>query len=145
MAHVTCSVDIDRPPSEVFPVVTDPSRFGEWQRGVVSGHLAGEPAVGSTCTMTRKIGGAARESTSQISEYEPPLRWAMHGIDGPIRADVSVQVEPLDGGARSRVTVDLRFSSHGLGKLMAPMVVSRANKEVPISCQNLKGLLEQAS
>ncbi len=145
MAHITCTVDIDRPPSEVFPVVTDPSRFGEWQRGVVSGHLAGEPAVGSTCTMTRKIGGAARATTSQITEYEPPLRWAMHGIDGPIRADVSVQVEPLDGGARSRVTVDLHFSSHGLGKLMAPMVVSRAHKEVPVSCQNLKGLLEQAS
>ena len=144
MAHVTCTVDIDRPPSEVFPFVTDPSRFGEWQRGVLSGSVAGEPAVGSTCTMTRKIGGAARESTSQITEYEPPVRWAIRGIDGSIRANVVVQVEPLDV-ARSRVTIDLEFSSHGLGKLMAPMVVSRARKEVPVSCQNLKGLLEQTS
>jgi carbon monoxide dehydrogenase subunit G len=144
MAHVSCSVDIDRPPSEVFPFVTDPSRFGEWQRGVLSGQVAGEPAVGATCTMTRKIGGAARESTSQITEYEPPVRWAIRGTDGSIRAHVIVQVEALDG-ARSRVTVDLHFSGHGLGKLMAPMVISRARKEVPVSCQNLKGLLEQAS
>jgi carbon monoxide dehydrogenase subunit G len=143
MAHVTCTVDIDRPPSEVFPFVTDPSRFGEWQRGVLSGRVAGEPAVGSTCTMTRKIGGAARQSTSQITEYEPPVRWAIRGVDGSIRAHVIVQVEPLED-ARSRVTIDLQFSSHGLGKLMAPMVVSRARKEVPVSCQNLKGLLEQA-
>jgi carbon monoxide dehydrogenase subunit G len=144
MAHVICTVDIDRPPSEVFPFVTDPSRFGEWQRGVLSGRVAGEPAVGSTCTMTRKIGGAARQSTSQITEYEPPVRWAIRGVDGSIRAHVIVEVEPLEDD-RSRVTIDLRFSSHGLGKLMAPMVVSRARKEVPVSCQNLKGLLEQAS
>jgi carbon monoxide dehydrogenase subunit G len=144
MAHVTCTVDIDRPPSDVFPFVTDPSRFGEWQRGVLSGRVAGEPAVGSTCTMTRKIGGAARLSTSQITEYEPPVRWAIRGIDGSIRAHVIVEVEPLEDD-RSRVTIDLRFSSHGLGKLMAPMVISRARKEVPVSCQNLKGLLEQAS
>jgi carbon monoxide dehydrogenase subunit G len=144
MAHVTCTVDIDRPPSEVFPFVTDPSRFGEWQRGVLSGEVAGEPAVGTTCTMTRKIGGAARASTSQITEYEPPVRWAIRGIDGSIRAHVIVQVEALEA-TRSRVTIDLQLSGHGLGKLMAPMVVSRARKEVPVSCQNLKGLLEAAS
>jgi len=144
MDPVTCSVDIDRPPSEVFPFVTDPSHFGEWQKGVVSGHVAGEPAVGSTCTMTRKIGGAERTSSSLITDYAPPQRWAIHGIDGPIRADVAVRVEPLDGGARSSVTIELDFSGHGLGRLMAPLVVSRARKEVPVSCQNLKGLLEQA-
>ena len=145
MHPITCTVDIDRPPNEVFPFVTDPSYFGEWQNGVVSGHVAGEPAVGTTCTMTRNIGGAERKTSSLITEYVPPQRWAIHGIDGPIRADVVVLVEPLDAGTRSRVTIELDFSGHGLGKLMAPLVVSRARKEVPLSCQNLKGLLEQAS
>ena len=72
------------------------------------------------------------------------MRWAIRGIDGSIRAHVIVEVEPLEDD-RSRVTIGLQFSSHGLGKLMAPMVVSRARKEVPVSCENLKGLLEQAS
>jgi hypothetical protein len=145
MASVSCSVDIDRPPSEVFPFVTDPSYFGEWQKGVVCGHVEGEPAVGSTCSMTRNIGGAERTSTSLITEYAPPQRWVIHGIDGPIRADVCVQVEPLEAGTRSRVTIELDFSGHGLGRLMTPMVVSRARKEVPVSCQNLKDLLERPS
>ena len=144
MASVTCSVEIDRSPSEVFPFVTDPCYFGEWQKGVVSGHVTGEPAVGSTCTMTRNVGGAERCSTSLITEYVPPQRWAMHGIEGPIRADVHVVVESLDGGVRSRVMIEVVFTGHGLGKLMAPLVVSRARKEVPVSCQKLKGLLEQA-
>jgi hypothetical protein len=145
MAPISCTVDIDRPPSDVFPFVIDPTRFGEWQKGVVSGHLDGDPSVGSTCTMKRKIGGSERTSTSRITEYVPPLRWAIHGIDGPIRADVSVQVEPLDDAARSRVTIELDFSGHGFGRLIAPLVVSQARKEVPVSCQTLKGLLERAT
>jgi uncharacterized protein YndB with AHSA1/START domain len=101
MAPIICTVDIDTPPAEVFSYVTDPARFGEWQKDVVSGHVVGEPSVGSTCSMTRKIGGTERTSTSEIVQYEPPEGWAIHGIDGPIRADVSVKVEPLDAAPRS--------------------------------------------
>ena len=76
--------------------------------------------------MTRKIGGANRRSTSEITEYEPPTTWAIHGIDGPVRADVPVTIEPLDAGQRSRVTIALDFHGHGLGKLLAPFVVGQA-------------------
>ncbi len=139
---IVSTVEIERPPSEVFPYVTDPTRFGEWQAGVVSGSTEGAAGVGSKCTMTRKIGGTQRTSTSEITQYEAPSRWAIHGIDGPIRADVSVLVEPLDAGQRSRVTIQLEFQGHGFGKLLAPMVTSQARKEVPKSCQNLKQRLE---
>jgi carbon monoxide dehydrogenase subunit G len=145
MTAVVCTVDIERPPSQVFDYVTDPSRFGEWQKGVVSGHVNGDPAVGSTCTMTRKIGGSERTSTSEIITYDPPRAWAIHGIDGPIRADVQVQVEALPQAQHSRVTIQLDFSGHGLGKLLAPLVIGQARKEVPVSCQNLKGILERSA
>jgi hypothetical protein len=40
------TTDVTGPPKEVFPYVTDPSRFSEWQRNVISGHMegAGHPA-----------------------------------------------------------------------------------------------------
>jgi uncharacterized protein YndB with AHSA1/START domain len=136
------TVEIERPPSEVFPYVTDPSRFGEWQAGVVSGSTEGAAGVGSKCTMTRKVGGVQRTSTSEITEDEAPSRWAIHGVDGPIRADVSVLIEPVDAGQHSRVTIALDFHGHGFGKLLAPMVTSQGRKEVPVSCQNLKQRLE---
>ncbi len=145
VAPIASTVEIDRPPEMVFPYATDPAHFGEWQKGVVSGHVEGTPGVGSICTMTRKIGGADRSSTSEITEYEAPARWAIHGIDGPIRADVRVSVEPLDSGQRSRVTIALDFHGHALGKLLAPLVVSQARKEVPLSCQKLKERLEGTS
>jgi uncharacterized protein YndB with AHSA1/START domain len=158
MPQIVCSVDIERPPGDVFDYVTDPSRFGEWQKDVVSGHTEGAEGVGGRCVMTRKVGGRRRTSNSEITAYEPPARWAIHGVDGPIRADVFVWVEPVDAGqaaegpgsgsesgagSGSRVTISLDFHGHGVGKLLAPLVTSQARKEVPVSCQNLKERLEQ--
>jgi hypothetical protein len=146
MASIVSTIEIGRTPEEVFAYVTDPSRFGEWQKGVVSGSEEGH-GVGARCIMTRRIAGSERTSTSEVTEYDPPRRWAIHGIDGPIRADVSVVVEPVSGDSaqRSRVTLQLDFQGHGFGKVMAPFVTSQARKEVPISCHKLKERLEQGS
>lgn len=141
-APIVATVEVERPPSQVFSYVTDPSRFGEWQASVVRGSSQDLTGVGSRFTTTRKIGGSERTSTSEITEYEPPARWAVRGVDGPIRADVSVVVEPVDSGQHSRVTLRLNFSGHGFGKLIAPVVTSQARKEVPVSCKSLKERLE---
>jgi uncharacterized protein YndB with AHSA1/START domain len=146
MAPIVTDVDIARPPGEVFAYVTDPARFGEWQAGVVSGHNEGDgdAAVGTRCFMTRRVGGMVRTFTSEITEIDPPRAWAIRGLDGPIRADVSVHVEPRQDGTQSHVTISLDFSGHGVGKALLPMVVRQSQKEVPQSCQKLKERLEQA-
>ena len=147
MAPIVSGIDIARPPGEVFAYATDPSTFGEWQDGVISGHTepAGPPEVGYHCVMTRQIGGAERTSTSVITELSPPRTWAIHGIDGSIRADVTVTVEPRRGGTQSHVTIGLDFSGSGMGKMILPMVVRQARKEVPESCRKLKHRLENSS
>jgi len=146
MAPIVTGIDIARPPEEVFAYVTDPSRFGEWQAGVVSGRTEGDgaPAVGTRCEMTRRIGGSQRTTTSEITEISPPGTWAIRGIDGPIRAKVRVTVDPRGDGEQSRVTISLDFSGHGIGKMLLPMVVRQARKEAPRSCQKLKQRLESA-
>ena len=70
---IMCSVEIARQPGEVFSYVTDPAHFGEWQAGVVDGHIepAGPVQVGSRCVMTRRLGGADRTSTSEVTEELP--------------------------------------------------------------------------
>ncbi len=145
MAPLVSTIDIARPQEEVFAYVTDPTTFAEWQAGVVRGSIEGgkTPAIGSKCLMTRRIGGMERESASELTTLDPPSRWAVHGIDGPIRAIVKVTVEPLDGGAQSRVRIALEFEGHGLGKLLVPLVVRRqARTEMPANCARLKQQLE---
>jgi uncharacterized protein YndB with AHSA1/START domain len=145
MAPIVSTIDIARPQEEVFAYVTDPTTFAEWQAGVVRGSMEGgkTPSVGSKCMMTRRIGGAERESTSKLIKLDPSTSWVVHGIDGPIRAIVDVTVEPLDAGAQSRVRIELDFEGHGIGKLLVPLVVRRqARTEMPANCARLKQQLE---
>jgi uncharacterized protein YndB with AHSA1/START domain len=140
---IITTVEIDRPPEVVFPYVIDPRTFPAWQPAVLEGALDREVRVGAICTTKRKIGGGVREIHSRITEYVPPRRWADHGIDGPIRGIVSVDVQPLDGGARSRVTIIVDFEGHGIGKLLVPLVVRRqAASEMPSNASRLKATLE---
>ena len=147
MAPIVSEVDVARPPEEVFRYVTDPSRFGEWQSGVVSAHIDpdGPQAVGSRCVMTRRIGGTDRTTTSEITELSPPRTWTIRGIDGPVRADVAVAVDPRQDGTQAHVTIQVDFRAYGMGKLIMPMVVREARKEVPESCELLKSRLESGS
>lgn len=146
MAPIISTIDIARPVEEVFFYVIDPSTMHEWQQGMTSGgHMDGTPVqVGSRCTTNRKIGAAQREVVTEITDYDPPRRWADHGIDGPIRAVVSVDVEPLTDPAGSRVTITLDFEGHGIGKLLVPLIVRpSARREMPTNMQHLKRRLER--
>jgi len=145
MPPIVSSVEIARPPDEVFTYVTDPSRFPEWQHDVVSVRIEGDgrPGVGSRFTTTRRIGGVERTMTQEITEVSPPRSWVVHGVDGPIRPNANVTVEPLDDGARSRVTFALDFEGHGIGKPLLPAVRRQTLKVAPTSYRNLKERLER--
>lgn len=144
MTPITAVVEIARPPEEVFAYVTDPRRMKEWQQGCVGGSLDTPAArVGSQCTTRRRIGGRERDVTTEITEYAPPRRWADRGIDGPIRATVSVTVDPLDGASRSRVTIEVDFAGHGIGRLLVPLLVCcQAAREMPENMRQLKQRVE---
>ncbi|HVE46304.1 MAG TPA: SRPBCC family protein [Acidimicrobiales bacterium] len=145
MAPIVSSIEIARPPGEVFAYVVDPSRLAEWQDSVVSSHTegGGPPAVGAKAVTTRRVGRAERKMTMEMTKVDPPRSWAVRGIDGPVRGIVDGTVEPLDDGTRSRVRIELDFEGHGLGKLLVPLVVRRqAERELPRNVQNLKARLE---
>jgi hypothetical protein len=140
----TVSIEVDRPAAEVFAYATDPSKFHEWQQGVVSGSMEGdgEPKIGDRCLTTRRIGGAERPATSQLVRRDPPRGWAVRGIDGPIRARVDVSVERL-ADTRSRLTIAVDFEGHSIGKLLVPLVVRRqARAEMPGNIAKLKERVE---
>jgi len=66
----------------------------------------------------------------------------VRGIDGPIWAVVDVLVEPVSG-FRSRLTISVDFTGHGIGKILVPLVVRReARKEMPDNMAALKQRIE---
>jgi uncharacterized protein YndB with AHSA1/START domain len=146
MAAIEESVDISRPPEDVFAYATDFSHFPEWQEGVVSVRGEGDapPAVGSKAAVTRRVGPREFRRTEEITELEPPRTWAVRGVGGPVTAIAKGTIEPLDDDERSRVTIGLEFEGHGAGRLLVPLVVRRqARKQLPRNAQKLKELLER--
>ena len=132
------TIEIARAPGEVFAYATDPTRFPEWQRDVVSVRML----AGGRFETTRRFAGARRTLTQRIIRDDPPHSWAAEGVDGPIRPSASLMVEALDGGARSRVTFTLGFEGHGLGVPLLPLVRRQAARGAPVSYRNLKRILE---
>jgi uncharacterized protein YndB with AHSA1/START domain len=143
MAPIVTTVEISRTPDDVFAYVTDPSHLPEWQASAVSVQHDTPVRVGSHVVVTRQAGPRKMPMKVEVAELEPPRRWAIRGIDGPVRGNVKGRIEPLDDGKRSRVTIELDFQGHGIGKLLVPLVVRRqAEREMPENAKTLKQLLE---
>ena len=148
MPPIVSSFEIDRPPEDVYSYVTDPSRFPEWQHDVLRVRIDSDRpnGVGTRFTTTRRIGRVEQNTTQEVTQTSPPRTWSVRGVEGPFRPSADITVEPLDGGARSRVTIALDFEGHGIGKLLPLEVIRRmAAKGAPRSYRNLKERLERGA
>jgi uncharacterized protein YndB with AHSA1/START domain len=145
MAPIVNSIEISRSPEDVFAYLTDFSHSTEWQENLISATVEGDRpvGVGSHVRMTRRIGKSERTMTNEVTEHDPPRSFAFRGIDGPVRAKGTGTVEPVGDGTRSRITFELDFEGHGIGKLLVPLVVRKqAQRDVVKSYANLKERLE---
>ncbi|EFL35159.1 conserved hypothetical protein [Streptomyces viridochromogenes DSM 40736] len=145
MSIIRETIDVDRRPEDVYDYVMDARHMPEWQLSAVSAERLdeGPVGVGNRVRVTRHVGRRVMPMTMEVTEYDPPHSWAMRGVDGPVRARVHGEVEPFDDGRRSRVTIDVDFEGHGVGKMLVPLVVRpQVRKELPRNEQLLKDHLE---
>ena len=144
---ITNSIEIDRRPEDVFAYLAELEKHSEWQADLIGSKLVtqGPVGVGTRVADTRKVPGGPREMTYEVTEHDPPNKSSWRGVDGPVRVDGSVIVEPVGGGERSRVTVELNFAGHGIGVLFMPIARMQARKLVPANQARLKEILERPS
>ncbi len=83
-----------------------------------------------------------RELTSEVFEHEPPHRLSARSVGGPFRTRITLLVYPLDGGSRSRVTMEFELEGQGLFKLLAGFVRRNSKKVIPEQLALLKQKLE---
>jgi len=147
MAPIVESVEVNRRPEEVFAYLDDLSRHKEWDDQIVETQVEteGPTRVGTRATDTRKTPMGKQKIAYEISEHDPPRRAAFRGVSGPVRPVGAVTVEPVDGGARSRVTIEIELVGHGIGKLLAPLANRDARKHVPENQAKLKERLESTT
>jgi uncharacterized membrane protein len=147
MAPIVESIEINRRPEDVFAYIEDLGRHGEWQEQIMSVHVEteGPTRVGSRASDKRRMPGGTRDISYEITEHDPPRKASFRGVNGPVRPVGTVTVEPLEGGARSKMTLEFELKGQGLGVLLAPLARASARKEIPKSHRRLKEILERES
>lgn len=135
------TVEIERPPEEVFSFVTDPARYPSWQPSLVEirPHFRGSLRRGSTATERRRFLGREVETTWTCVEHEPSSRSAIACDDGPVPFQGTFVLEPLRAGTRFTWVVETRGRAARLG---GPVVGVATKRELAASSRRLKQLLE---
>src|SRR5215208_5647517 len=102
MTAIVETIEIDRPPEDVFRYATDFAHFPEWQVGVLAAQPdETTPQLGSKAAVTRRAGPRKLERTEEITQFDPPRAWTVRGTGGPLTAIAKGAVEPLADGSRS--------------------------------------------
>jgi carbon monoxide dehydrogenase subunit G len=150
MPTVSSSIEIAAPAGSVWDLVSDPRRYPEWV--VVTDRMIEVPSDGLRQGATyREYAGLApfkAESAWLVTVFEPPRHQVHLGADGTVEVELTIEIEPIDGGSRLTQTLDVRPRGM-LGALMGvmwPLVMERrlqrANDQ---TVANVKRLVESGS
>jgi uncharacterized protein YndB with AHSA1/START domain len=140
MIRVEHTVEIDRPPAEVFEYMMDMENLPEWQSSAIEAQWEGERAPGSHIREVRKFLGKRIESEVEVTEYEPNRRFCLRATSGPVPFSVEHTFEPTNGG--TRITFVGEGEPGGFFKLAEPVVARTAERQFTGDFATLKDLLE---
>jgi hypothetical protein len=144
-ALITHSIEINRSPDDVFAYLDEYERHGEWQTEIVSTEVetAGSRGVGTRVKQIRKLGGRNQDTSYEVTEHNPPRRFAFRGTAGPVRPTGVATIEAVGDGTHSRLTLEFDLQGHTLfGKLIAPLARRQARQVIPGDQARLKQRLE---
>jgi uncharacterized protein YndB with AHSA1/START domain len=143
MIDFTIETEIERPVSEVFAYVTDPSKLATWQTNTVSAVPEDDGPVG-VGTRLREVhrGPAGKEMSSlvEVSELEPDRRFSLRMIEGPVPIDATIDF-CKDGGA-TRMLFNVRGRLKGVSRIAQPLLRLAFRRQFAQHCSNLKRVLE---
>lgn len=146
MTHVQCVTEITVPPEQVWEIVMDPRRLGDWV--TIHRDLGDVPArleCGSTFEQTLNIRGAHLHVAWTVVDLDPPHRAVWEGR-GPAhsRASIVYELQPL-GAAGTRFGYTNEFKPPGgpLGAVAGRVLVGGlSQREAQRSLERLKQLAE---
>ncbi|MFD8911643.1 SRPBCC family protein [Streptomyces sp. NPDC059575] len=91
---------IERPPTALWNVLDDPSRFADWVVGTdESGPREGSwPELGSSLTYTVRLGPRVAEGYTVVRRYEPPQYLELEAHTGVGTARIAFDIRPWGEG-----------------------------------------------
>lgn len=142
MIEVEHTFEIGRPVEDVFAYLTDVARLPEWQSSAESAELEGELREGARVKEVRSFMGRRATSTLEVTEYDPPRRFSLHVVEGPLEYAVEHALESVDG--RTRITFVGRGETRRVPRLMQGAVRRAVEHQFVKDLETLKRTLESS-
>lgn len=143
--RVRRSVLIDRQVEELWPLVADLDNERRWRAPWVR-TLAqigeGPVGVGTRIRGTTRIAGSTDTYVNEVTEYDPPRRYAWRGVEvsGPVIGEGVYELESAPDG-RTRVTIENTYRARSwVGHLQLPLVRLVASRIIDRMLDQLDGL-----
>ena len=137
------TIDIARPPDEVFAFVIDLDNLSSWQTSVREVEWEAPLEPGSTFHETRELLGRRARSRLEVTVLGPPTEFSIRVVEGPVPLTVRHVFEPANGG--TRLTLAAEGEAGGLIRLAAPIAERAAARQAGRDLGRLKQLLETDS
>ena len=137
------SVEIDRPPEEVFSYVANPENLPEWTNLVLEVRKDAEdqPHAGDRFSVVAKFLGRRFETPFEVSAHEPPRHHSDRSTGGPFEQEYIYTFEQTGAGG-TRITQVVETEPGGFFKLVGPLLERAGSRQLRTDLSNLKDLLE---
>ena len=134
------SVEIPRPPADVFPWLLDEDKVPRWTGHLERyEHLDGDPlGHGSKVRQVLEVSGRTIDVTLEITGYEPPSGAQTRFSTNGIQVVSSYALEAA--GAGTRLTQSLEAKPSGLSaRMLVPVIQPRLEKKLTEDLERLRG------
>ncbi len=136
------TIFINRSPEEVFEFLTNPANDPKWRNSSISGEWTsdGPIGVGSTQHSVDKMLGREIESTSEVTVWDPPNKFGLKTVGGPMPFEITQKIESKEGG--TQLTLIGHAEVGGFFKLAEGLVGKQLEKQINQDLDGLKVYME---
>jgi carbon monoxide dehydrogenase subunit G len=140
MPSFSHSIDVPKPPADVFPYLLDADKVPQWTSDLSSYEPAGPLADGTEIKQVIAIGGSHITLNMTLHRYEPPtgaiVAFSTNGVD----IVNTYAVEANGSGSRVTQGLDAKASSF-TARMLIPVVQGRLEKKLTEDLERLRGVL----
>jgi uncharacterized protein YndB with AHSA1/START domain len=138
---VELTIEVSRPPEDVFAWLTDVERLPRWQKSLLDARADGPFQKGARIVEKRSLFGREAETELEVTALEAARRLTLKTVRGPVDLEVDHRLEPNGTGTTLQVTAAGR--PKGALRFAGPAVAAGARQELKRDFERLKALLEE--
>ncbi len=144
MLAFSSQIRIEWPRDKVWQYLTDLSNATKWLKGLLSIEpLSPGPAKqGKRFVARRAIMGGEREIKIEITQWQPPERFALRSSDMGVTATYAYTLDAA--GDTTDVTLEATCETGSLATLMSPMIRRAMRKHDGDQLERLKAAIEKS-